>query len=775
MHSVIKLDIIPNLSALNLAINKINKQTLGLGDTLTTPIKQAKQALKNLSKEVNPVYGPKFSKKTLLDLKKQVSNATATKLKLDVSEACKKLDDMKLQIAGTIGSVWAISKPISKALSFEGSFAMVKKVVDLSQEESASLQKQIFALARLVPLSAKELTEIMASGGQLGLEKNLLMPFTDVVSKMAFAFDISSQEAGESIAGIMQKLGVGIDEVKELGDAINTLGNSTAAAPKEITQILSRTAGLIKTLGLSAREGVAISASFANMKIGAEQAATAINKMLNTLGSSSALTDRAKDALSQLGIDTEDLKEAMQNSPMHAIRQVLGSIAEAEDGEKIGILKNLFGEEAAPKIAQITSNLAKFDEIVKKTMDTKHQTGSMEKEVETLANTTQGAMKRMQSSLNALSISLGNALLPLVNSVFNGISEIASSLALFSQRHQGLIKALGITTLGILGLKVVSFLPAAFRAISSCLLLPIKLIGIFCNKAQMTKVGLMALKSPITLAKTSFSLLTAPINLTGSALFALIPKFGKTRFEALKTSSLLASLRGSLLKIPLAAKIASVGVAKFGFAFKATAKIIKSALISTGIGAFYIALGEAFAYVSENWEKILAWMEIGIEKISSMLSPLFDFFSKAFTTLSAPITSLLEKLGGLRKQFSLPSPIKVQSIPISQGQALQKALQAPPLVMPNLTPTTHVMAQQESRRDAFPTKGEGWNTTGLIDALKEAQAKNIENKGFSEKQSTQKSIVDNRSFVFNTTTNPREIESLLRSNRYTYADLEDEN
>ena len=460
MQSTLKLSITPELSALNSALDKVNKRALGIGEALDKSLKNATAALKQeLSKSL---VGPKLEPKALKEMEKQIKKASIAKLELDTKEACNRVLDLKGQILGTIGSLYAaIYKPIKKAMDFEASFAMVKKVVDFTESEAKNIQKEIWKLTKEVPLAAGELTEIMASGGQLGLDKKLLVPFTDVVSKMAFAFDIGAKEAGDTIAGIMAKLDVGIDEVRELGDAMNYLGNNSSAVPKEIAEILNRTAGLVKTLKLSSREGVALSAAFANMKIPAEQAGTAINKMLNVLGSPDVLTDRAKSALNQLGIDIEDLKEAMAKSPFEAIRNVLGAVASADDGEKIGILKNLFGEEAAPKIAQITSNLKAFDKIYKMTMDRPAQKNSMENEVATLKSTTQGALKSLTSSLDNIFVSIGSVFLPQVAKVFEVLSKLSTAIANFAQENQGLERT------GFSDVKVI-YLERKFRSIIEC-------------------------------------------------------------------------------------------------------------------------------------------------------------------------------------------------------------------------------------------------------------------------------------------------------------------
>ena len=88
---------------------------------------------------------------------------------------------------------------------------------------------------------------------------------------------MGTAEAGDTIAGLMKKMGIGIDSVKELGDAINYIGTKSAGSPREVVAILGRIGGMAKTIGLSAEQTAGLAGAFANMKIPADQAGTAIH------------------------------------------------------------------------------------------------------------------------------------------------------------------------------------------------------------------------------------------------------------------------------------------------------------------------------------------------------------------------------------------------------------------------------------------------------------------------------------------------------------------
>lgn len=134
--------------------------------------------------------------------------------------------------------------PIKAAIDFESSMADVKKVVDFeSSEELNAFGKEIRKLSQTIPLLPTELAKITASGGQLGIAKKDLMGFTTLVAKIGTAFDMSAEQAGDTMAKIMNVYGLGLKEMEGLGDAINHISDNSAAKASEITEILNRIGG----------------------------------------------------------------------------------------------------------------------------------------------------------------------------------------------------------------------------------------------------------------------------------------------------------------------------------------------------------------------------------------------------------------------------------------------------------------------------------------------------------------------------------------------------
>lgn len=610
MQTQISLKIIPQLDDLTKAITQITKDTSeGLSKAINAPLDKLKDKFKMESSIGKSLQGPKLPPQTINEIQKKLKEAMRVKLDLDLSAANAKIDSMRYQILGTYATFKGmVSKPISVAMEFESSMADVKKVVDFaSKEELKGFENQIWELTKTIPLAAKDLTAIVASGGQLGLEKNILIPFTDVVAKMSTAFDMNTSEAGDTIAGLMKKMGIGIDEVKELGDAINYIGAKSAGSPREVVAILGRIGGTAKTIGLSAEQTAGLAGAFANMKIPADQAGTAINKMLSVLGNADGGTARFQSALEKIGLSGEELKEIMNDNPLQGLTQVLKSIGNVEQSEKIGILKNMFGEEAGPKIAQITENMGEFDKILALVANKENYLGSMQKEFDEVSNTTANAIKLMENSFTRIANAVGSVFLPPLASAMKSIDSVSSEIAIWLEQFPAITMAIGAIVGSLFALKIAFIAVKSASALWTLFTYPLtkSLIAL-----RFTTIG-----NTLSLARHRIALIYSTIATKAYTLAT----FGAN----------------------LTTKAWGISTALFAKVFKVSMWSVKGALISTGIGALIVGIGVAISYVLENWESIAPKLIAVWEWIKEAISPVVQWFEGVFGFIAKGIDKIL--------------------------------------------------------------------------------------------------------------------------------------
>ena len=85
----------------------------------------------------------------------------------------------KAQVVSSI-----FTAPVQAAMKFESSMADVKKVVDFdTPEQFKEMSRDVLELSKRIPMTADALAQIVASGGQSGIDKQDLTAFAESAAK----------------------------------------------------------------------------------------------------------------------------------------------------------------------------------------------------------------------------------------------------------------------------------------------------------------------------------------------------------------------------------------------------------------------------------------------------------------------------------------------------------------------------------------------------------------------------------------------------------------
>jgi len=155
------------------------------------------------------------------------------------------VDNMRGRVVDAVGAAYvlanAISSPIKSAMAFESAMADVRKVVDFPTPAAfKAFGEQIKEMSTRLPVAVAGLAEIAAAAGQAGIAQKDILRFTEAAAKIGVAFDISASESGEALAKMMAGLGMTIDEVTLLSDAMNHLSNAQASSAASILDVVRR-------------------------------------------------------------------------------------------------------------------------------------------------------------------------------------------------------------------------------------------------------------------------------------------------------------------------------------------------------------------------------------------------------------------------------------------------------------------------------------------------------------------------------------------------------
>lgn len=343
-----------------------------------------------------------------------------------------------------------LATPIKMAVDFESSMADVAKVMDFGDDDNglAKLSKSAIDLSKTLPMAAADIAQIMALGGQSGLNPAELLGmdgkvgFTEHAIKMGTAFGMSAEEAGTSMAKMKSAFGMTIPEVATLTDKINLLGNTGAANEKQILGILTRVGPLGGVAGVASGEIAALGSTLAGMGVAEEVAATGIQNLMLSLVAGEAATKSQREALKKLGLDSVKIAKGMQKDATGTMLGVFEKLQGLKDYEQASVMAQLFGKESIKAIAPMLTQLDTLKENFAKVNDETRYAGAVNNEYAARAATTANQLQLAKNQAAAMGITLGNALLPALNDVLKTGMPWINQLTGLAQAYPGVTKAI---------------------------------------------------------------------------------------------------------------------------------------------------------------------------------------------------------------------------------------------------------------------------------------------------------------------------------------------
>ena len=360
-----------------------------------------------------------------------------------------------LMIAGAGAAALAV--PVKIAIDYESAMADVAKVVDGLKDEAGkitpaytAMSNQILEMTTRLPMAAKDIAAIVAAGAQSGIAKNELIGFAESAVKMGVAFDITAEQAGQSMAEMRAAFRMSQPEVVALADKINLLGNSNVLNSPKILEVVQRIGTLGEVGGLASGSIAAMAASLKAVE--PDVAATGIKNMILALTKGESATKGQSEAFKKLGLDSVQVSKDMQTNAEKTIFKVIEGIKGLKKYEQVAITNELFGSEALPIITQYTTDLALLKKNLDAVSNSSKYAGSMEAEYAARAATTANNIQLAKNAMAALGITIGNVLLPGVNSMIGSFNTVMSKVQAWAQANPALAGTLTKIAVGAIAI-----------------------------------------------------------------------------------------------------------------------------------------------------------------------------------------------------------------------------------------------------------------------------------------------------------------------------------
>ncbi|EQC3700716.1 phage tail tape measure protein [Campylobacter jejuni] len=578
-----------------------NAGSIGIGVILGLAIKNA-SAVGKVVKDFSNLE--KIAAKTKLGisgLQKELNTLKLNaNLRAELKAQRKGLQDEFLSLGNVIrGGI--IGKGLGEAISFESAMADVRKVVNFDEgDDIKKMSADILKMSQTLPVTANELAAIAAAGGQIGLGSKDVREFTNLVTKMKVAFDMSAEDVGDSVAKIKNILGISLKDMEDLGDSINNLSDNSASKAREIIDVMKRTAAAGKQIGFTKEQIAALSSSFISLGKGPEVAGTAINSLYRVLATADNMGTKTESAFAKLGISGAFLKQASFDDPQKALDMFLQRISKLDQKEQMGVLVDIFGREFADDMATLVGGLDTYKEALKNAGD-EAKKGSLQREFDTRAATTENSIILMKNAFNSLAVNLGSVFLPAISWVSAGISYLVNSITYI----KGLVPGLN----GVLGGLIATFLLAKPAVLA------------YAIAKNYLKDCTILLKS--ALIKTRIHLLA----FRNSCILSNITLKAKTVTTTIYTTSLkaLSFVLGGLNKV---FKAVAIGI-----------RVLSMAMMSNPIGLILGGIAIVAGLIIANWDKVKSWFKSFIEWLKPVWEPIYNVIKAVFDKCALVFTS----------------------------------------------------------------------------------------------------------------------------------------
>ncbi len=261
------------------------------------------------------------------------------------------LSAMRGQMFDAVGAGYALwhglTAPVSAAIDFESAMSDIRKVVNFDTVESFNrLSESIRKMSLHIPMAATGIAEIVAAAGQSGIANDELERFAEIAAKVSVAWDMGARETGDALAKLKTAMGLTLEQTASLADAINHLGNNSAASAPNILEVTKRVAPMAKTFGFTAEQVAAIGAAMVGSGFEAEVAATSILNVGRALTKGASATKRQNAVFKQLHLNSKKVAQSMQKDAVGTLVDVLDRINKLPAASRAAAVSDLFGDEA---------------------------------------------------------------------------------------------------------------------------------------------------------------------------------------------------------------------------------------------------------------------------------------------------------------------------------------------------------------------------------------------------------------------------------------------
>lgn len=351
-----------------------------------------------------------------------------------------------------LGSASAIA-----AVQFEDNFANVKKTVDGTPEQLEDIRQKIIQMSTTgvnghsaIPQTTAELNELAAAGGQLGITTDNIVDFTEVMAQMGSATNLAGEEGAATLARFQNVMGVGQNEIRNIGSAIVDLGNHSATTESEIASMALRMGKYGSSVRMSAADVLGYSAALSSLGIEAQMGGSAIGRTWLSIEKAVANGGEGLKAFAKYsGKSAKEFKEQWNTDSSGAFNGLLKGLQSAEN---LTVALDDLGINNTQDIQAMMALVNGYDlvtESVNRSNTAYKENTALQEEFDAKAETTASKLSVAKNNVVEIARSFGDLMLPTIVDVSNGVSQYTQKIASMDDAQKKNIITAGATVVAM--------------------------------------------------------------------------------------------------------------------------------------------------------------------------------------------------------------------------------------------------------------------------------------------------------------------------------------
>lgn len=350
------------------------------------------------------------------------------------------------------------------AIDFEDSFAGVKKTVDATPEQLSKIKQGIIDLSTTgidgrgaIPQTTTELNELAAAGGQLGISQENIIDFTEVMAQMGSATNLVGEEGAATLARFQNVMGVGQNEIRNIGSAIVDLGNHSATTESEIAAMALRMGKYGSSVRMSAADVLGYSAALSSLGIEAQMGGSAIGRTWLSIETAVANGGEGLKTFAKYsGKSAKEFKEQWNTDSSGAFNGLLKGLQSAEN---LTVALDDLGINNTQDIQAMMALVNGYDlvtESVNRSNTAYQENTALQEEFNAKNETTASKLANTKNNIVEAARSIGETMLPSIQDASTTVADFAKGLSQMDDEQKRVVVNTGATVIAIGAISKVS-------------------------------------------------------------------------------------------------------------------------------------------------------------------------------------------------------------------------------------------------------------------------------------------------------------------------------